>query len=243
MPTSAHSRPRLVLGFSTAALVLLGSCGVDATENGATSPTTTAVDCAPSDEGGSGTGGAVGSSDVDPACTDGPTPTTEPEQTTSTTTEPSVPDVDVEAYEDAMIDSLTNSDDLGLPIGAGEAACLGPAWVEAIGAEDLADLGVEPEDLVVGDVSDAFEELIDRPVAEDMVAAFGACGIDVEDALVAEIAAEAGLTDEQTACFADELPDGLIEEVLAISLSDGSEALDAESDLAESIADAAFTCR
>lgn len=239
-----HVRLRFVSGLSVAALVLLGSCGVDVTETGAPGPsgaTTTTVDCSPTDEGGSGTGGAVGSSDVDPACTDGPTPTTEPERTT--TTEPREADVDVDAYEDAMIDSLTNSDDLGLPIGAVEAQCIGPAWVDAIGAENLADFGVDPEDLVDGDVSDAFEELIDRPAAEDMVTAFGDCGIDVKEALVADIAADAGLTDEQTACFADELPDGLIEEILAISLADGSDALDDEPDLAEPITDAAFACQ
>lgn len=242
------ARLRFVLGLSAAALVL-GSCGIEASETNASGPIapTTTVDCSASDDGGSGTGGTVGSGDIDPACTDAPTPPTEPDPEPdpepTTTTEPPEPDVDVAAYEDAMVQSLFSSEELGLPVDEDQAVCIGPQWVESIGAENMADFGLEPEDLIDGDVSDAFEELIDLPVAQDMVQTLNDCEVDVTGALVDDIASDAGLTDEQAACFADELPDGFIEEILAISLADGRDALDADPDLAEPISDAALACR
>lgn len=267
-----RSKPRRTrLATATLAVLLvssLGACGIDATEGRSNafaggsplggSTTTSTAPCA--DDGDSGTnggntGGTVGADDQPPACAD-PTTTTTKDRTTTitedrtttttedrTTTTTEDPIADEQAYVDVLASSLVGRDDLGEPMTRDQADCIAPRWVDALGHQRLLDASIEPGALADGNVAAALEELIGRPEATDMVAALTECGIDLQAALVTEISKDGNLTDDQVQCIVDALPDGYIENVVAISLADGREALDAEPGLTEPLVDAATACR
>lgn len=124
-----------------------------------------------------------------------------------------------------------------------QADCIAPRWVDALGHGRLADASIDPGTLANGNVAAALEELIDLPEATEMVAALTDCGIDLQAALVTEIGSDGKLTADQVQCMVDSLPDGYIEDLVAISLADGRDALDADPSLKEPLVDAVTACR
>lgn len=253
-----RSKPRRTRLATGSLVVLLASflvgCGIDATDGksntlAGTSPiggstTTTLAPC--TDTGGGGTddgntGGTVGADDQSPECA--PTPTTEDTSTTTTEDTTTTTGTFEDAYVDALASSLVGRDDLGEPISRDQADCIAPRWVDALGHERLVGASIHPGTLANGNVAAALKELIGRPEATDMVAALTECGIDLQSALVTEISRDGNLTDDQVQCIVDSLPDGYIEQLVAISLADGRDALDADPSLKEPIIDAASTCR
>ena len=244
MSRSARSLARTA---PIAALLVLAACGVEATTPQAISsgsgvgiPTTTTVPCSPEDSGG-GTGGAVGSSD--PACVDTDAPKPPKTTTSSTSTTTTEPGPDEQAYIDAMERALDGDQSLGLSSDGDEAACAAPRWIDALQAERLADAGLEPSDLVRSDLSEEFQRIIDLDEATEMVSALTDCGVDLKTTLAGAMADGALLDSDQRACFIGKLPDGFIENLLAVSLADGRQALDADPAFSDPITDAASACR
>lgn len=255
MHPSSPRRTRLAAG--TLAVLLASSlvaCGVDATEGTSNAPgggspigstTTTTAPCADNgggDDGGN-TGGTVGADDQLPECA--PTPTTGDTTTTTedTTTTTEGTDTDRQAYVDALASSIVGRDDLGVPVSSDQADCLAPRWIDALDPARLADADIDPETLGGRNVVyEVLQELIGRPEATEMVSALTDCGLDLEGALITEIGSRGTYNDEEVQCIVDSLPDGYIEKVVAISLADGRDALDAEPGLTEPLTDAVLGC-
>jgi hypothetical protein len=138
---------------------------------------------------------------------------------------------DGQAYVDAMIESFDNSDPDELQIDREQAQCLAPRWVEAIGADRLAEAGIEPEDFASeGDV-----DLSTVGLTEDdgnaMYDAFEACDIDITSVFVESLGADQELSEEDTACIGDALPDDLLRRIMVTSFVEGDDALSENEDL------------
>lgn len=248
-----RSHPRTGLVMAVAAVCLLGACGVDIDDSasglgtGPGATTSTTIECEPGETGGDGsTGGTIGSDGADPNCTPGTTTGTEPDATTTTsepeTTTTTETEDDEDAYVESMNEALRKSEAIGFPITTDVAECAAPTWVDILGVDNLIDAGVEPEDLVGKDISEEIQSIIDRSDATELVEALVDCGFDVDTTIIGGIAEEGGLTDEQADCFADALPDGFATKLLAVSIAEGTDGLDADPDLADTIKLAAAGC-
>lgn len=175
--------------------------------------------------------------------------TTAPDRS-STTTTTSTPDAPVTAdgaqrYVDTLADALASGAAGGLPVDAAAARCLAPRWVETLGDRRLVDGGVTPEELASGygaDTSKALDAIIGTSEAEAMVAAFGACDVDVERVFVDALAAGHTLTDTEQECLVEAFPDGFVERALVLGLSEGDGALEANIELNDTLTAAAREC-
>lgn len=185
---------------------------------------------------GNDTGGAIGTNDDPTACA-------KPDRVTTTTTEPTPGSGDDEAaYVEAMAASAKASQDLGIPMSDDEATCIGEKWVDTLGVSEIANTGVEPDELASGELSELFGDLIGRGEAKELVSALTDCGLDLERAFAKEIGSASGASKEQVACILDAFPEGYIEKIMAITLADGSGALDSEPGLSDPITEAVNGC-
>jgi hypothetical protein len=129
-------------------------------------------------------------------------------------------DVSEEEYVDALTTNLSSGseDDGDLVLSDEEAACLAPQWVDAITVDLLQQQGVTVEDLSDPgfDGADLGMELAQ---GEAMVAAFGACDIDVVALFTSALSM--GLEPDQQACIGDNVDPALVEDLLAASFSTG----------------------
>lgn len=200
-----HRRSALlaaVLAIGALVLASCGSSGDDADEG--TTTTTEATDTTDSGEG-EGSGEDVGE-DVD------------------------VSDVTAEDYTAALQTFFTagSAEDGDLVLADGEAECVAPRWVEAIGVEAFHDAGTTTEALA--DPGFAFLELeLEGATAQAMIDAFDGCGVDIYAQLAQSLTM--GLTDEQQACAAESIDPELANALLLTAFSstegDGSEQFDA----------------
>ncbi len=120
-------------------------------------------------------------------------------------------------------------EDSEFPIDDEQADCLAPKWVDAIGYETLLEAGVTPE--VLGGTEDGdddadFEDVVDRPRAEKLIAAFGDCGIDLEELFFDGLASDGSATPDQVDCLRGRLPDGFVQDLMITSMDGGDDALD-----------------
>lgn len=256
-PSARPTRAALV-AVTLIVTLAAASCGVEVgdgplaggTAPEGSSPTVTAPlpPCTPDEAGG--TGGAIGLDDLDPTCEplDETTTTTEPDEDggddTTTTTEADdeqqgSPD---QVYLDAMIESLRESDSEDLQFTDEQAECLAPQWLETITVDALREADITPEDLASDDVSVDLAPILDQDQGREMVDAFGDCGVDLETVFVEGLSADGSIEADQAACLADALPDGYVEQLFAITLADGDEALDEDPALAETLTDAYLGC-
>ena len=257
MSRSDRSSAGLLLVLAVTLVALLGACGVDTGNSGAlaagSGSGTTTVPCK-EDPGGGGTGGIIGSGDGDPACTPtspttapGPTTTTRPPTTTepdrtTTTTSGNGTEPDEQSYVDAMVESLGSPSDGDLLITRSQAECIGPQWVEIIGAQDMFDAGIEPDDLIGTDVTEQLKDVIDRSMADQLVSVMADCDFDTQNVIIDGIAKGADLTPDQADCFAGKIPDGFGERLLVVALDEGAQGLDNDPNLSKTLTDAADAC-
>ncbi len=127
-------------------------------------------------------------------------------------------DTDRDAYVSALAEPLA-SGAAGLALGDEAAQCVAGAVVDAIGADRLADAGVEPDGF--GDAEDLGSLGVD--VAEDSIESMGeglaACGIaeQIEGLLVASYASDSGgpLSETGTTCVTDAIDDEALADAVA----------------------------
>lgn len=141
-----------------------------------------------------------------------------------------VSDVTAEDYTAALQSFFTTgvAEDGDLVLADGEAECVAPQWVEAIGVEAFHEAGTTTEALA--DPGYAFLDLeLDGATAQAMIDAFDGCGVDIYGQLASSLTL--GLTDEQQACAVEEIDPELANALLLTAFSstegDGSEAFDA----------------
>ena len=145
----------------------------------------------------------------------GPSEPGGPTSTTGATTAGSGGAGDPAAYVEALATGLRSGAG-PLPVAASEATCIATAWVDVIG-DRLAATGVAPEELAAFDSSRLG---LTAAQGEAMMAAYSACGVDVEDQFTTAISASTTLTDDQKACVSDQLGALDLEAVLAAVLVD-----------------------
>ncbi len=186
------------------AAVLLALAAVSCSSGGGDDAdgTTTTVD-----EGGDTTDTTAGEDTPD---------TTEDDDTTDTTEGGGGGDADGEAFAEAFSTNLSASGDDGeLVLTEEQADCVGPAWVDIVGADTLADSGVTPDE--VSEDSFAFSDFgLDADQGLEMIDAFGDCDVDLYGQF-SEILTE-DLTDEQGDCVLDEIDEEFAREFLAEAL-------------------------
>lgn len=220
---------RAALGLLTV-LVLLAGCSASGSDDGADGAAPASTSSTTS-----------GSSTADPSTT-----TTEAEAEETTTTEggggaPS----SKQAYIDAVAETMRDVEDSDFPIDDDQADCLAPRWVDAIGYETLLDAGVTPEVLggsEDGDTTAEFEDVVDRPRAEKLVDAFGACGIDLDEFFYDSLTSDGSATADQVECLRGRLPDEFVRDLMVTSMDGGDDALDADPDLEGQLTDAFMAC-
>jgi hypothetical protein len=138
---------------------------------------------------------------------------------------------DAQAYVDAMIESFDNSDPDELQIDREQAQCLAPRWVEAIGADRLAEAGVEPRDFAEeGNVDLATVGLTDND-GNAMYDAFGECDIDIKTLFVESFSADRNVSEEDQDCLADAMSDDLLRRIMVTTFIEGEEALNQNEEL------------
>ena len=231
-------RRSAALGLALALVTTLGACGVKSSNDLASDTTsaTTAPDRTTAPDKTTTT------------TTADDTTTTEARTTTTAATSTTVAGggATQKAYTTRLAAALVSKDKGDLPITPAQSVCLAPRWVAILGYGRLVQLGVTPEQLGTGngaDTSSALNTLIGRPEARRMVAAFGLCGINLQQVFVDSIGADSGLTDAQKTCLVGKLPKGYIDTLLVISLADGAAALSADSELSSTLTNAAAACR
>lgn len=186
-----------------------------------------------------------------PSTTVRPSDTTDEttDETTTTTEADSGADGEKAAYIDAVADAMREADDSDFPIDDEQSDCLAPKWVDAIGYETLIEVGVTPE--VLGGTEDGdddadFEDVVDRPRAEKLIAAFGDCGIDLEELFYDGLASDGSATPDQVDCLRGRLPDGFVQDLMITTMDngDGPEADSPEEDpnLERQLTDAFMAC-
>lgn len=175
------------------------------------------------DEGASGsTTAAPGDDEATTTEADDDTTTTEGGDDTTTTEAGG--DADAQPYVDALVTSMSTGDPTeNLVITADEAGCVAPVWIDTIGLDALAD--VDPEDLA--DPALDLEGIVDvdEEQAATMIAAYGDCGVDIEQEFIDYITSD--LTEDQQGCVADALADVDLTDLLEGALVD-SDAAEAE---------------
>jgi hypothetical protein len=185
----------LLLALLLSASVLVAGCSSDGSDDAAEETTTTE---AASEE------------------TDGPD---DERANPDATDEPVTPvDVSEEEYVAALTENLSSGDEAAgqLVLDAGAAECIAPLWVEAMTVELLQERGVTVEDL--SDPGFDGEALgMELSQGEDMVAAFGACDVDVVELF--STALTQGLEPEQQECVQANADEELVEALLAASFS------------------------
>ena len=234
-------RRTAVLGLALALATSVGACGVKTSNDvasGTTSATTAPVKTTPDK--------TTTTADVTTTSADETTTTAEETTTAPTPTTSADGGSGQRVYTARLAAALVNKDQGDLPITGAQSGCLAPRWVAILGYDKLVQMGVTPEQLGTGngaDTSTALNELIGRPEARRLVAAFGICGINLQQVFVDSIGADSGLTDAQKTCLVGKLPKGYVDQLLIISLADGAAALSADSRLSATLTNAAQACK
>lgn len=86
--------------------------------------------------------------------------------------------------------------------------CAGEAFVEIVGADELAASGITPEDVANSNPADFVD--VSEAQALAFLAATDDCGIDIEEEFARNLAAGAEDADAALACVRDALDDGLV---------------------------------
>jgi hypothetical protein len=147
----------------------------------------------------------------------------------ATTAGPRSPDA--QAYVDAMIRSFDNSAPEELQINRGQAQCLAPLWVEAIGPDRLAEAGVAPRDFAADDDVDLSVVGLTEEDGGEMYDAFAACDVDVKRLFVQSMATEQQLSAEDEACLEGAFAEDLLRRIMITTFVEGEDALDQDQEL------------
>lgn len=233
-------RRTAVLGLALALAASVGACGVKSS-NDVASGTTSATTAATAPDKTTTTADATTTSADETTTTEDETTTTAATSTTS-----GGGGSGERVYTARLAAALVSKDQGDLPITGAQSGCLAPRWVAILGYDKLVKMGVTPEQLGTGngaDTSTALDELIGRPEARKLVAAFGLCGINLQQVFVDSIGADSGLTDAQKTCLVGKLPKGYVDQLLVISLADGAAALSADTQLSATLTNAAQACK
>ncbi|HEX2576688.1 MAG TPA: hypothetical protein VHK88_10100 [Aquihabitans sp.] len=188
-PTPAH---RLLTAAALALLLTagLGACGGDDDD---AAPTTT--------EAASTTAADAGEGTSEEDTEDGDTTTTASEEDgdeTSTTEGGGSGSADRQAYVDALTAALT-SDGEGL-FEPAQMACLGEAFVDTIGVEELQAADISPEQFAEQD-GESLEPLgLTEDDANELYDQYATCEIDLQSAFNTFLTSDGQVTPEQQAC-------------------------------------------
>ncbi|CAN5585958.1 hypothetical protein BH10ACT1_BH10ACT1_20480 [soil metagenome] len=255
MQTQTHRHVRSVALVAALLLAPLAvACGVDAKDGesvtvGEVAPdTTTTAPCVEAGDDDPDTGGAVGGGDDLPTCGSDPAPekttTTgadDPDETT-TTTGSDEEGPDQQAYVDSLSRELGSDDTFG-DLGSDQAECIAENWIDILDPQVLQDSGISPQDVVTGDIDEALADIIDDDIAADLIGSLGGCDVDVDEILAEELRSGDDVPADKVDCLIAALPDGYVEQLLAISLAGGRDALDDDPSLQEPLVDAAAQCQ
>jgi hypothetical protein len=187
-----RSRSRRVAMAVTLAFALSGATACGSDDGG-------------SDDAGSETTTTAAATDAE-ASGDEPEPETETEPTGDE--DPDAPpaeagDADRQDYIDALAAAAGN-DDFADP---DQSECLAEGWIDAIGADELRDAGITPEQFADGGDEELQALGLDEDTADEMYDQFAACDLDLRELIIGSSQAESGLTPDQQSCVEDTLTD------------------------------------
>lgn len=112
----------------------------------------------------------------------------------------------------------------------------------AIGLERLEENGITAESLREDDL-DALNEIgLDEDAGNDMYDAFGACDVDVPALLVESLAGDENVPSEALDCLEGALDDDLVREIMVVTITQGDDALDQDSELGQRVNDTFAEC-
>lgn len=95
-------------------------------------------------------------------------------------------------------------------------ACFAQSWVDTIGAENIADAGVTPDD-ITSDFS-SLGDVVSEDQLPELAAAFGTCDIDIDAIFSKSLIEDQSLTEAQVTCVMNKMPDDLLEEAISASM-------------------------
>jgi hypothetical protein len=147
-----------------------------------------------------------------------------------------------QAYVDAMVAAADEDEDGESDLldiaGEDETRCFASEWITIIGVDRLEAAGIDPEEFAGDDVS--FEELgLERDEADELIDAFGSCDIDLRDAMIDSMVADAGDSDVMRGCLEAGLTDESVRALMVAAFTEGEDALE-EGNLDDPEAERAF---
>lgn len=141
--------------------------------------------------------------------------------TVATTAVPVTPGTSDE-YADALVGSL-RADEAEVPLMDDEqAACVGPAWVDAVTPDRFGASGLRPSDVAGAAWAETVKQLtLTVEEAGALVDALDTCGVDVRRTLIDSARTMDGspLEAEATACLERDLTEDLVDRYAAVGLS------------------------
>ena len=136
--------------------------------------------------------------------------------------------VEGKPYVSAFTTSLVNDGVGEVQLNRVQAACVAAKWVNIFQPERLDAAGVKPSQLrrkVGVDVKVAQVALSDREIAK-LVGAFGECAVDLRKAYIDSITEGTTLSEADRNCLSDALSGQLIDEMMALEITKGTQAVD-----------------
>ena len=187
--------------------------------------------------------------DTTATTTEATTPATTADSTAGTATSGSTAggvsaaDATEEDYLAALQRSLTTGAATQLSITPDEADCVAPKWLDTIGVDRIKENDISP-DMIGDDIDDDGSALSDLGLSTDegeaLYDSFGDCDVDVREQFLTLMTTS--LNEEATACVEDAIDEDLLKELMVTSLTQGDEALNANTELEEKFTSALAPC-
>jgi hypothetical protein len=132
-------------------------------------------------------------------------------------------------YVQALAQSMREDPD-DLQLDQEQADCLAPRFVEILDPARLEEAGITPEQLA--DDDDAIVQLgMSEEEGGQMYDALGECDVDARALFLEGMTEDSGMSEEDRACLEEAIDDDFIRQLVAITLTQGEDALDGNDEL------------
>jgi hypothetical protein len=147
-------------------------------------------------------------------------------------------------YVDAMARGLTDHGAGDLTVTPSQARCIAPKWVNILEPERLDQAGVEPDELAADAGLDEKAARVALTEAEmsELVDAFGECDVDLTRAFVKGLTEGATIAADDERCLVEAVPEDLVRRLVAIEVTEGADAPDADAALMSELFEALSAC-
>ena len=158
-----------------------------------------------------------------------PVDTTEP--TEPTDDDPFVPsgdDGEAGPYVEALKRSMhaSNEADDAFEMADDQIDCMAPRFIDVIGADRLKENGVTPADLESGETLDFSEVGLGEKEGNALFDTFGECDIDLNEMMMASMAADEDMTPEMKTCMEGVFTDDNLRKLMVATMTQGDDALE-----------------